>query len=115
MTKCYLRKKDIVKYEIEDFQESELFIYQRELKVFGITIRKERIKKWYAGYMTIEDFRSQFEITHTIINNRVLIYPQKVTYFSTGDVFRKSFKTYEDAINDVERFTNDSWIRLNKQ
>ena len=83
-------------------EENNWYEYQHEIKKFGITFRKERIRLSFDEYMSVSDFEESHDNQY-VENSKVYNNPFILISFSNKDELKLSDK---DVSIVAEKWTN---------
>lgn len=107
--KRYYNKRIIEKITVRDECPSSLYLWKKELKVFGITIRKEGIYAFYSRgalswFLFQEPIPNRFSF---FVKNGVAYEKPSVTIrFSGGEIQIYRFDSYSEALEFAEKWKN---------
>ena len=107
--KRYYNKSSIEKILVRDECPSSLYLWKKELKIFGITIRKEGIYAFYSrGALSWHLFEEPLMDNFTIfVKNRVVYEKPSVTIrFAGGEIQIYRFDSYSEALEFAEKWKN---------
>lgn len=101
----YYNPSTVTKIKVSDFKPSTWFKYRRQIRIFGLLVRREGIHS-YDGFwcgMSIEG--------HTLKDGVVYENPSVTLYFRDNARHKLHFPSIEAANSYAERVTHKTWIR----
>ena len=98
--------RHLIKIEVSDASESNIYLYKKEIKLFGIILRKAGVYHCFA------DHRLVLPENYFIKDNIVYECSRCTLFFSNKHKIVFYFNSYKEACNYSEKIRNDSAVWL---